>query len=382
MKRNKTWVITGLFLILAIVFMACEKPDQPVYGEDVPDPNPTGKTAATVDSISPGEAYLKQVVTIYGKNFDSDPVDNLVAFGKRTGKIISATPNQLVVESPNISGETVDVRVAIKGSEFWSNSMSFTFKNALETLNEDILWPNGVAVDAAGNVYVGSAGDEAIYKLASDGTKSVFAASVPVSGAIEFGPNEYLYVCEQNEGKIVRISPDGSTVEDVVSVEAPVDFDWDADGNMYIASNSVGIKKMDSGGTVTDVASIGNPKSIRVFENSLYVSDIWEDRILKYDITGSGLENETPVVEGITAAGVELDSTGTLYYTHAWETSIYTLAPDGSEEVLFEGQLETPMRYLSFFGKAIYIVYPGWGDIGKVLKTYIGVEQAVNYGRQ
>jgi TPP-dependent 2-oxoacid decarboxylase len=77
---------------------------------------------------------------------------------------------------------------------------------------------------------------------------------------------------------------------------------------------------------------------------------------------------------------VELDSEGTLYYTPAWETSLYTLKADGTEEILYEGELMTPMRYLTFHDKTMYIVYPGWGDVGMVMSAYIGVQQAPNHG--
>jgi len=40
----------------------------------------------------------------------------------------------------------------------------------------------------------------------------------------------------------------------------------------------------------------------------------------------------------------------------------------------------TPMRYTAFKGKNCYFVYPGWGDVGGVMKAYIGVEQAPDYG--
>jgi len=273
------------------------------------------------------------------------------------------------------------VKVGVKGAEFWSNELEFTFKPAVERIDEETSWPNGVAVDDEENVYIGSANDGVIYKISTDGEKTEFT-QVAVSGAIEFGPDGYLYVCMKGENKIVRVSPDGGTVEDAVLVDAPIDFDWDADKNMYIVSDGSGIKKYDSTGTLTDVATIGSPKCIRIFGNHLYVSDIWNGNILRYEITASGLENEEVYLEGGSPLGIEFDVDGKLYYTEAWETSIYTVSAEGDEEVLFEGQLETPMHYLTFYGKAIYIVYPGWGDIGVVLKTYIGVEQAPNYGRQ
>ncbi|MBN2367371.1 MAG: IPT/TIG domain-containing protein [Calditrichaeota bacterium] len=380
MNVYKLLILLGILAFLGVFYVSCEGPDQPTYGEDVQDPNPTGMPAASIDSISPDEGFLKDKVMIYGSGFNENPEYNLVAFGKRTAVILSVTSNMLEVITPNLSGETVDVKVAVKGSEFWSNQLPFIFKETVQTIDEEIVWPNGVAVDATGNVYIGSAADGVIYQIAPDGAKTTFA-SVPVNGSIEFGPENYLYVCEQGEGKIARISPDGSTIEDYVVVDAPIDFDWDADGNMYIVSNWSGVFRRDGSGTVTQVATIDNPKCIRVFESNIYVTDIWNDQILKYDITSSGLENETPVVEGITALGIEFDVNGTMYYTHAWETSLYTLAPDGTEEVLYEGQLMTPMHYLTFYDKTMYIVYPGWGDVGQTMKAYIGVEQAPNYGR-
>ncbi len=118
-----------------------------------------------------------------------------------------------------------------------------------------------------------------------------------MNGAIHFGPSGYLYVCEQGEGKIVRISPDGGTIEDVVEVGDPIDFDWDANMNMYIVSNWSGISKYD-GSEVTELASIDNGKCIRIYEDNLYISDIWNGTIWKFDITADGLENQEAVYEG------------------------------------------------------------------------------------
>ncbi|HFE65236.1 MAG TPA: hypothetical protein ENK14_12605 [Caldithrix sp.] len=380
MKFKILKVPIGILFLGLLLLFACEEPEQPTYDANHPDPNPTGFQPAKIDSLSPGEGFLKDVVQIYGKRFNTEPQFNFVAFGSKVAEVLSASENMLEVRAPNISGETVKVKIGVKGSEFWSNETDFVFFDALSTIDEEILWPMGVAVDDSDNVYIGSAGDEVIYKITPDGTKSQFAA-VPVSGAIEFGPGNYLYVCEQGEGKIVRISPDGTTVEDVVTVDSPIDFDWDANGDMYIVSNWIGINRFDTGGGLTQVASIDNGKCLRIFESNLYVSDIWNGVIKKYDITANGLENEEDIYEGDSPLGIEFDAEGTMYFTEAWETSLYTMKPDGTQEVLYEGQLMTPMHYLTFYKKKMYIVYPGWGDVGQTMSAYIGVEQAPNYGR-
>ena len=105
---------------------------------------------------------------------------------------------------------------------------------------------------------------------------------------MEFGPDNYLYVCEQGEEKIERISPDGSTVEEVVSVPGPVDFDWDQDGNMYIVENETGIHRLDPSGTLTYMVDLSTAKCCRVFENYLYVTAIWDGKISRFEITSGG----------------------------------------------------------------------------------------------
>jgi len=378
MKYKLLSVIIGLLLLAWLILSGCDTPSQPTFTAEN-DPNPTGLSAATITAIDPAEGYLKDIITITGSGFNTTPEFNLVAFGTKTGTIISATPTELKVQTPNIADETVPVKVAIKGSEAWSNELEFTFNATSATIDEEIVWPNGVDVDDAGNVYVGSATDGIIYKISPEGEKSEFATGVAVSGAIRFNAQHYLYVCLQHDGKIVRISPDGATVEDVVEAPGPIYFDWDANGNMYICANDSGILRLDGNGVLTAVAAVNTPKSCRVFGNHLYVTNIWDGQILRFEITADGLTNEEIIYEGTAPVGIEFDIEGTMYYTEAWDISMYTRKQDGSEEVLYEGQLLTPMRYITFNKKTLYIVYPGWGDVGTVMKAYIGVEQAPRY---
>jgi sugar lactone lactonase YvrE len=381
MKDKIKGILITCILSLGWLIISCQGPDQPTYDSGNPDPNPAGTTPAVMDSLTPAVGYLKDVVIINGNGFNATPEFNVVAFGSYVGTVLEATTTMLKVQAPDVSDETVNVKVAVKGAESWSNELAFTFKPAVERIDEEIVWPNGVAVDDQGNVYVGSANDGVIYKITPDHEKTEFT-SVSISGAMEFGPEGYLYVCVKGENKIVRVSPDGGTIEDVLEVDAPIDFDWDVNKNMYVVSDGLGVVTFNSSGTQMDVDSVGSAKCLRVFGNHLYVSDIWNGSILRYEITATGLENPEVFLEGDSPLGVEFDTDGTMYYTEAWETSLYTVSAGGETGVLFDGQLETPMHYLTFYGKAIYIVFPGWADVGVVLKTYIGVEQAPNYGRQ
>lgn len=372
-------IIVSAACLVSMLFLACEGPNQPEFGADYPDPNPTGAAAATLTSVDPAVGYLKDIVTINGSGFSSTLPYNFVAFGNKPATILTASATTLTVEAPNLNDVTVGVKVGIKGSEQWSNVLNFTFRPTLEMIDDTINWPNGVDVDDDGNIYIGSAGDGAIYKIDTNGNKTTFA-TIPVNGAIRFGPNNYLYVCGKESDKIWWLSADGTTRVDSADVNNPVYMDWDADLNMWICCNSW-LRKLDTSGNVTDAMDMDDCKSCRVYGSNLYVTDIWEGQIWRFDITAAGLENGEVILETDDPCALEIDSEGTIYYSQAWETSIYSLKQDGSEEVLYEEELMTPMRYFSLVNKTMYIVYPGWGDVGEVMSTYIGVAQAPRYGR-
>jgi sugar lactone lactonase YvrE len=383
--------IASLLIMCLVGFVGCDTPANPTYSDEIPDPNPGGGTPATLTSIEPPEALPGRTVIIHGSGFNTvNPAFNLVNFGSKTATILSVTATELEVVLPPLAG-AVKARVSVKGSELWSNELDFTFMSFIPdittpeaiVLDEEISWPNGIAVDNSDNVYIGGKNDGVIYQIAPDGTKTEFA-SVPVSGAIHFGPQGYLYVCASDEGKIVRISPDGAMVEDVVAVESAVDFDWDANGNMYIVSNGNGLFLMPPGGGAASelVTDIGAVKNCRVFDGYVYISKIWDSQISRFPIVAGGLGEEEVYYEADTPSSFDFDLNGTMYWAYAWGESINVYAPGGAEEaVIYEDELMTPMRYMLFHKDRIYIVFPGWADIGQAMSIYVGAEQAPRYGR-
>ena len=372
--------------LLLLMLLACEAPENPTFGPGKPDPNPTGLSPAAISAVDPPEGFLKDVIKLQGSGFNPAPEFNLVQFGNKTGVVVAASATELSVRTPNLSGETVTVRVAVKGSELWSNALEFTFKPTLSIIDEAINWPKGVAVDDDDNVYVGSGADGIIYKITPAGEKSEIA-QVTVNGSIHFGPENALYVCDQDEHKITKVAADGSTVEDYFVSDdlRVVDFDWDANHNLYLVANDDGVFRYDTGGTTTKVGDLASPKSCRVFQNYLYVTDIWEtSSVWRFDITAAGLENGEIIYtnEDVPPEGLEVDAEGTVYISEAWDAHLLAIKTDGTTEVLYDGEMSAQMRYLCFNKKTIYAVAPGGGDVGQVFSAYIGIGQAPNYGRQ
>lgn len=143
--------------------------------------------------------------------------------------------------------------------------------------------PTDVAVDAQGVVFVADEGNHCIRRVAPDGTTTTFAgtnvpgwASGPAAGArfrqptrLAFGPQGDLYVADQGNGRIRRISPTG-VVSDVyggptngpdgTAVLAPVraggPFAVAPNGDLFLASENR-VHRVTSAGRVTIVAGYG-----------------------------------------------------------------------------------------------------------------------------
>jgi hypothetical protein len=370
--------IATLIISVVIIYLysGCDAPNDPKY-DNTTDPNPTGKTAAVIESVFPEAAFPGEELTIYGSGFDPNPIHNMVAFGTKVAKIISASETELIVQAPDIINEIVIVRVAVKGSEFWSNEFEFRFWDVVTMLTDQIPDPTGADMDDEFNTYVGSKADQRIYKIDIEGAVSVFAEGVPVNGAIKFGAERNLYVA--TTAGVSKIAPDGNTIESFVSLNNVLDFDWDQSGNLYLLVAN-GVHRYDIGGTITRVTTNNAASGVRVYDDHVYVAEQWLGRVQRYRITDTGVEHvDIPFRYTSALSGLEIDQNGKLYIG-AWFRT-YLLAANSVDDYdqLFEEELPTNIARLNYFGKSIIAVQTG--ATGTVYRLYIGINGAPKYGR-
>jgi uncharacterized protein (TIGR03437 family) len=149
--------------------------------------------------------------------------------------------------------------------------------------------PFGVAVDAAGNLYIAEFGDNRVRKVSTNGNIGTIAGS-GVSGfsgdggqatsaqlngprGVAVGPEGNVYIADSGNNRVRRVTPDGvlTTVAGTGAagvsgdggpavnalVGNPVALATDSVGNVYIADGSARVRKLFLSGIITTIAGTG-----------------------------------------------------------------------------------------------------------------------------
>jgi DNA-binding beta-propeller fold protein YncE len=250
------------------------------------------------------------------------------------------------------------------------------------------LSPGGLALDAAGNLYVSDSGNTTVRKIdptanvstlaglatggSSDGAGGVARFTRPRSVAVDAAGN--VYVADSLNSIIRKITPDGtvSTLAGLAGQFGNVDgggadarfslpkgIAVDAAGNVYVAdTNNNAIRKITSAGQVSTLAKFGDfyalPEGIAVdAANNLYVAGTADNIIFKVTpdgqvmrLAGSGHPGNRDG-QGFGAlfnrpAGIAVDGAGNVFV--AENRAIRKVTPDGTVSTITSGSFLTLSR--------------------------------------
>jgi sugar lactone lactonase YvrE len=200
-----------------------------------------------------------------------------------------------------------------------------------------LVYPNGLALDAAGNLYVSDIGSHRIFKLAADGKLSVVAGTGEPGFSGDAGPAT------------------------AARLNAPTDLLFDADGNLVIAdAYNHRVRRIDAQGVITTLVGTGksnpstapttasavalnNPQGLALDRHgSLYIADTYNHVVRRIDHAGNvttfagseaGLAGDKgPATKAQLnlpqAVAVALD--GSVYISDSANSRIRRVAPDGN----------------------------------------------------
>jgi sugar lactone lactonase YvrE len=287
--------------------------------------------------------------TLGSSNSDHDGIGTAATFDFPTG-IVLAGPNTIDVADHNAS--TIR-KIALSGA---TATVSTFAGLAYQSGTADGVGtaarfgnPQGLALDAAGNLYVADLGSTRIRKIASNGAVTTLAGSsygiadgsgsaaqfaLPSGIAVDAAGN--LYVVDQSNSNVRKVTPTGvvttfagtTTLNDPGSTDGtgtaarfngPAGIAIDTAGNLYVADyNNQSLRKITPAAVVTTLATgLGGPAAVAVdAAGAAYVACYDDGTIAKVTAGGavstdqSGLNSSQGGPQGVALA---TDGSGNLY---------------------------------------------------------------------
>ncbi len=200
--------------------------------------------------------------------------------------------------------------------------------------------PNGLTLDAAGNIYVADNSNGTVYKYTPAGTQTVFESKIneKTFGMILDGTgNFYASVDDDNanEGSIIKITPAGVRSTVASGFSRPRGLAFDGAGNFYVADLDRGnvTKITPAGGQSTFAGPFNYPTGIAFDANgNLYVCS-QGTAVYKVSPTGSVSTFTMNVTD---PRWIAIDAAGNLFVTDVGDASgntgqgsVYTFTPAG-----------------------------------------------------
>jgi len=133
---------------------------------------------------------------------------------------------------------------------------SGTFTTNYQGTN-DFLYPQGMAFDKAGNLFVSSGGDNSIYKFTTNGTRSLFASGLHSPAGLAFDQMGNLFEADEIGSNIYKFTATGTRTTFASGLGFIFGLAFDRTGNLFgVSWASSNIYEFAPGGKQTLFASL------------------------------------------------------------------------------------------------------------------------------
>jgi len=373
MKKNIYKIITLASFILAFLYLAgCSEDITPTLTELSSESLPT----PVITSINPPAEALAGVtkLTITGSNFSTTLKNNLVYFDGVPGKVISSIPTQLEVISAVVISDSVLIKIAVIGSEQFSNVYTYKLNPAVSefyAFNPKIFEiPYAVTVDNLENVYA-SLKDLGTKKIDNQGVLTSFAPKGPETffRSITFASDNAIYAVRGGIKGIYKVAENTAPAAFVASSQGIADnvnsVNFDESRNVLWAGGNTGIiYRITLNKNVKKFTVNGTVNALNVAGNSLYVASttdkelIWKMDIISADSLGTPelyFDLSTQIDSLIKVIDIAAAQDGDLYLgTNKSSDPVYVIHPDKSFAELYPGLINSAV-YSMVWGNGNFI---------------------------
>lgn len=275
MKQNlfKPIIISLFTFAVFVFFSSCKNDEVPSFYSNTP----TGANPK-ITAVDPPNTAIAAVtpITITGENFLEDTSSVIVYFGEQVGKVLNASPTQLMVISPNVSG-SLKIKISTVVALQFSNSYDYLLEPAAEDFypeaDDQNNKPASVIVDKLENVY-SSNFDIGVVQITPDGVSTLYSQKAGESflTTMRFGPGGDLYVARGLQG--VFIIPNGGGVQNSPWVVLSPNtikisqIEFDPIGNLWASGKNSSIYRLKPDKSYTSFPFNYNVTALRIFNDN------------------------------------------------------------------------------------------------------------------
>jgi len=212
---------------------------------------------------------------------------------------------------------------------------------AQTNIGHKFISPQGVAVDAAGNVYVTDIGLQEVFKVTSEGVQTTVGSGLLVPEGVAVDGAGNVYITDSQSAAVFKVTPGGKQTTVGSGWDFPSGIAVDGAGNVYVSDPFIdGVFKVTPGGKQIAVGGGYNtPAGVAVdAARNVYVADTYSAVVFK--ITAGGAQT-TVGTALISPAAVAVDAAGDVYITDAGTDTVYEVTPGGVQTTVTSG-LDVP----------------------------------------
>jgi len=387
---SRTLKRLGSLLLLGLVFNACNDEADSLFDPDFG----YDRAIPVVNSIEPSTGYLAGVdfITIVGENFHPTADSNRIYFDGQPGTILTSTQNLMEVRPAQVSGDDIEVKVAVSGAEQFSEPFSYVLNPPLLVPSPDLKdsdVANATFTDLDGNVYVhilrdgSTIGIQKIDAVTQAMSEFIPPNNISVFNDLLISSTGEVHTVQTKNGAVFSWVPGNSTrwsPKYIVGFTSSIEeIEYDEYGHLWTVGKSPSIARFEIGNPANkELFPLGHEfTTVRYFDGKLYVGGTIDDvlQIYTFDVDANGAMTNGQTFytmsdfsqqEITTIRTMEIASDGTVYVginspvtsenvdgSVIYKTldGIVQIAPDGSNaEYLYPGIVPGNIQFM-FWGQ-------------------------------
>ena len=223
--------------------------------------------------------------------------------------------------------------------------------------------PDGLAVDAAGDLYVADAGNNTVREVTAAGTVIIFSGFNAPAG-MTFDSAGNLFVADSGDDEVREITPAGTVSIFATGFNDPTALAFDSSGNLYVANRANGtVDVVTLAGKVSPFAFGFDGASGLAFDaGNLYVADSGDGKVSQ--VTPAG--QVSTYASGFSSPeGLAFDAAGNLYVANELSNTVSEVTPAGVVSTFAAG-LDSPTGVAFDSTGNLYVANEGSNTVSEV----------------